>query len=216
MILELPKKFDFPYTEIVGGELIIHQVLRYEDLMYELTYCLKKKRCVYCGKKLKINNSTLDHRYPRDTGGISITNNLFPCCASCNSDKGNFTHEEYLILKNLSKEERKAFKKKIQKINQRMMKKIGYKLPKKWVIYEDVSTIKYEEPNYYIKGKKFHRIIEFYEINKKIPRPVIVDKNNYLLDGFNIIFFANEFGIKEIPVIRLENVEFRPRKREEN
>ena len=87
MIMELPKKFEFPFAKVKGGILEIYRLERFEDLMYELTYALKKKRCVYCGKKLKRTNSTLDHRYPRDTGGISITNNLFPCCSKCNSNK---------------------------------------------------------------------------------------------------------------------------------
>ena len=50
-------------------------------------------------------------------------------------------------------------------------------------------------------------MLYFYKKYQKLPRPIIVDKNNKLLDGYNIIVFANDFNIKKIPVIKLENVE---------
>ena len=56
---------------------------------------------------MKKNKRTLDHRYPRDTGGVSITNNLFPCCHKCNTAKGNLTHKEFLDCRDMSKPERK-------------------------------------------------------------------------------------------------------------
>lgn len=96
MNIELPRKFNLPFVRIEEEQLILDYVRRYEDLMYELTYAQKEKRCIYCGKKLNKNNRTIDHLYPRCTGGISITNNLFPCCSPCNEDKGNLTHDEYL------------------------------------------------------------------------------------------------------------------------
>ena len=207
MIMELPKKFKFPFAEVKDGILEIYRLERFEDLMYELTYALKKKRCVYCGKKLKRTNSTLDHRYPRDTGGISITNNLFPCCSKCNSNKGNLTHEEYLNARDLSKRDKKEYIKKLYKYREKTMKKIGFKLPKKWVTWEDINRINYKKTYPELRGKRYCKILEFYQKYKKLPRPIIVDKNNQLLDGYNIVLFARDFKIKQIPVIKLENVE---------
>ena len=207
MIMELPKKFKFPFAEVKDGILEIDRLERFEDLMYELTYALKKKRCVYCGKKLKRTNSTLDHRYPRDTGGISITNNLFPCCSKCNSNKGNLTHEEYLNARDLSKRDKKEYIKKLYKYREKTMKKIGFKLPKKWVTWEDINRINYKKTYPELRGKRYCKILEFYQKYKKLPRPIIVDKNNQLLDGYNIVLFARDFKIKQIPVIKLENVE---------
>lgn len=207
MIMELPRKFEIEsYAKVEDGKLYIYRLERFEDLMYELTYASKKKKCVYCGKKLKRKNSTLDHRYPRDTGGISITNNLYPCCSKCNSKKGGLTHDEYLKIMDLPKIEMKQMNRQFMKHKEKIMKKIGYKLPKKWVIFLEVSEIKYHKPEQDLRGKKYHRILEFYEKYKKLPRPVIVDVNNKLLDGYNIILFANDSKIKTIPVIRLDNV----------
>lgn len=207
MIMELPERFKLPFAEVVNGELKIYRLERFEDMIYELTYAIRKKRCVYCGKKLTRTNSTLDHRYPRDTGGISITNNLFPCCSKCNSNKSNLTHEEYLKAKDLSKKERKRYTKEIFRYREKIMRKIGFKLPRKWVTFENINMVKYQKSEQDLRGKKYHRIVEFYEKYHKLPRPIIVDKNNHLLDGYNIIVFAKDFKIQTIPVIKLENVE---------
>lgn len=206
MIMELPKKYESPFARVKNGILEIYRKERFEDLMYELTYALKKRRCIYCGKKLKRSNSTLDHRYPRDTGGISITNNLFPCCCKCNSAKSNLTHNEYLKIRSLSAKEKKAYLKELSQYRERIMRKIGFKLPRKWVTFEDINTIKYQKMITDLRGKRYCRIVEFYQKYGKLPKPVIVDKSNYLLDGYNIILFAKDYKIKKIPVIKLENV----------
>ena len=206
MIIQLPKKFSLlPIAEVKDDTLFIYQLTRFEDLMYELTYACKKRRCIYCGKKLNMKDSTLDHRYPRDTGGVSITNNLYPCCPKCNSRKGNLTHEEYLKMRGLPKRERKKYIKTLIKYKERIFKRIGFKLPNRWITYENINYIDYPKKQV-LRGKKYHRTVEFYQKYKKLPRPAIIDKNNKLLDGYNIIIFANDFDIKIIPVIKLDNV----------
>ncbi len=206
MYMDIPKRFKLSFAEINEGDLYIYKLLRFEDMMYEITYSLKEKKCVYCGKRLSISNRTLDHRYPRDTGGISITNNLFPCCSNCNSSKSNLTHDEYLVLRKLSKKDRKKYLRHVYSYNKKIMRKIGYKLPKKWVEESDVKLINYKSPEENLRGKKYYRIVEFYNENKRLPRPIIVDKNNNLLDGFNILLFAEDSKIKSVPIIQLENV----------
>mgnify|MGYP000299585900 CR=1 FL=1 len=131
----------------------------------------------------------------------------FPCCSKCNSDKSNLTHEEYLKVRSVSKKDRKKHVKQFTKYREKIMRKIGFKLPKKWVTFDKIDAIRYNKPEQDLKGKKYCRILEFYKKYQKLPRPIIVDKNNKLLDGYNIIVFANDFNIKKIPVIKLENVE---------
>lgn len=207
MIMELPRKFNSQYVSCTGDFLKIHQIVRFEELMYELAKAIKGKRCIYCGKKLKESNYTLDHRYPRDTGGVSITNNLFPCCEICNSAKGNLTHNEYLEIIGLSKRDKKKIVKDIFAHNDIIMKKIGFKLPRRWVEFQCAEKVHYIDPKCFNKGKKYRNIATFYKRNHRIPRPVIVDRNFNLLEGYNIILFAKEMDISEIPMIVLENVE---------
>lgn len=208
MIMDLPKKFCIEnYAKVENGVLYIYRLERIEDLMYELTYAMRKHRCVYCGKKLKRKNSTLDHRYPRDTGGVSIVNNLYPTCPLCNSHKSNFLHHEYLKICKLSKTERKKEIKKFYKHREKNMRKIGYMLPNKWVDYVNLSEIICRPPGEDLRGKKYHRIVAFWNTYNNLPKPVVLDRNNVLLDGYNIIIFARDFKINIIPVIKLDNVE---------
>lgn len=210
MILELPNQFKLSGIEVKDGCLIIHNSVRFEDLMYDLTYALRKNRCIYCGKKLNAKNRTLDHRYPRDTGGVSITNNLYPTCSVCNSRKSNLLHHEYLHIRKLRGKAKKKFLQKIIRQKEQIKRKIGYCLPKKWVSLVEMSKIKYDKVPNEMRGKRYCRILEFYEKYHKLPRPVIVDKRMRLLDGYNILFFAREFKIAKVPVVILENVEYKP------
>lgn len=73
------------------GKLYIEGNVNYERLIYNIVYSLKgKTRCYYCGKKLSAKNGTLDHKYPRCFGGISVPENLEPCCKGCNSIEKSF------------------------------------------------------------------------------------------------------------------------------
>ena len=198
MIMELPKKFNRPFAEVVDGTLIIYQLMRYDNLMYELAYAQRKKKCVYCGQKLRFKERTIDHRFPRDTGGVSITNNLFPCCSECNSDKGNLTHKEYMECKDMRKREHKEYVKQARKNKEKILERIGYVLPHKWVEFIKLSDVNCKEPKYVSRGKKYYRILEFYNQYKKVPRPIIVDRENQLLDGYNIILFAKLFNSSKV------------------
>ncbi len=42
--------------------------------------------CIYCGCKLTLETTTIDHIYPRSKGGSSIYRNLVACCSKCNGD----------------------------------------------------------------------------------------------------------------------------------
>lgn len=208
MIMDLPKKIYIEnYAKAEGGILYIYRLERFEDLMYEITYATREHICIYCGKKLTLKNSTLDHRYPRATGGVSIVNNLYPTCTSCNSHKSDCLHHQYLKICKMSNADKKKEIKKYRKHAEKIMKKIGYMLPKKWVETIDITDINCQQPSFLdLRGKKYHRIVAFWNENHKLPRPVVLDKNNVLLDGYNIIIFARDFNISTIPCIRLENV----------
>lgn len=206
MIMELPKKFYMSFAEVRDGELIIHRLERYEDLMYELTYELRKSKCIYCGKELKPKNRTLDHRYPRDTGGVSIVDNLYPTCSKCNSDKSNMTHDQYMHYRELSKGKRKEFRAQLECKREKRLRKKGFNLPDEWVTWVKVSEIIYEMPKDILRGKRYGRLVEHYEKYGNIGKPVVLDRSNKLLDGFNIVLFALDNDIKRIPAIKLDNV----------
>ncbi len=55
-------------------------------------------RCLYCGDRLSPFDKrgyTYEHLEPQALGGGHETENLYPCCKSCNSQKGKKTLEDY-------------------------------------------------------------------------------------------------------------------------
>lgn len=206
MIMELPNKFRMRYAEVINGELLIYENVRFEDLMYELTYATKKHRCYYCDKKLRKKTRTIDHAYPRDAGGISIIDNLYPSCSPCNSAKGNLTRDEYFHLVKLNPKEKREYRLDVAKNRKNIFRKRGFVLPKKWFTMVDIWSIDYQFASTELRGKRYHRILEFYNKYHRLPRPVILDKNMRLLDGYNCVLFARDHCLPEIPAIILENV----------
>jgi len=213
MIMDLPTQYRLKtYARVQKGALIIFRSTRYEDLMYSITYSLKKRVCIYCEKTMHERNCTLDHRYPIDLGGISITDNLFPCCPDCNSKKCNLTHEEYLVLLSLQDHDKKAYRKQVEKKNEEIKKAIGFRLPNEWVTYSSIHDILYHRPAIEIYGLQYSKIMEHHSRYGTFPRPIVVDSEFRLLDGYNIVFFARENNIENIPVIWLENVHYLTKK----
>lgn len=208
MIMELPKKFYAPYCTLLQGILYITSSVSYESMMYDLTYALRNQICVYCNTKVKRKaNATLDHRYPRSTGGVSITNNLFICCDKCNSQKGSLTHEEFLAMKKLPKERRSTYIRERQLEKERILKAKGFILPPEWISemkIEAVSCSIFTNPCSH--GKKYYRQKEFFETYNHLSRPIITDRNGVLLDGFTTYTIAVENHLDYIPAIKLENV----------
>lgn len=209
MIIELPEKFNYGnQAKLVDGILKIPSGVSWREFMYRLATASKGKKCWYCGKKLKKEEITMDHLYPQDLGGPTITNNLAPTCASCNTKKGNLTEKQYKELIKAPEKRRKEIKSKFYASNERHKCERGYFLPKEWITTRKIDNILVTWlMNESYTGKRYTKIENFYRAYKKLPYPIIVDRNNYLLDGFLILIFAKNNGITRVPTIVLENAE---------
>ena len=80
-------------------------------------------------------------------------------------------------------------------------------LPKEWISRIPVSSliITIDLPD--TTTNKYKKINEYYTRCGKFTKTIIVDKNNFVLDGFTVVLYARNNRIKEIPAIVLENVE---------
>ena len=56
----------------------------------------KIKPCVYCGKRLTLDNASFDHVKPISQGGYDRISNGAVACKSCNSRKGSKTPGEFM------------------------------------------------------------------------------------------------------------------------
>ncbi len=217
MIIELPEKFSLEDERkgvqafIKNGVLKITRQTSFRKAMVEIAYQMKgRDECQYCHRKLTKDEVTIDHMFPVDFGGPTITNNLLPACKECNGDKKrNMTYQQYMTFleeKDMGLENK--YLKALKKYQEELRKKKMYQIPKEWITEKEINDIiinmnLYE--NY--RKKRYKSYEEYYFKYGFLKKPIVVDKNGFLLDGFLQIMVAKNNNIKSIPVIQLENVE---------
>lgn len=215
MKIQLPKSFEYHekgiYANVHDGILEITPT-DFEKVMYQLTYQLKdRKRCYYCHRMFKSEDLTLDHVFPRDCGGVSIPNNLKPCCKNCNQLKSNLLPWQFKNVREVSKrgENVQQLIQYYQFYNWKKKEEIGILIPEAWYEmrkdYAVFTLITSEIP--FKESKKYQRIMELYETYGKICKPIVISQNRFVLDGFMSLLVAKNLGIKEpLPFVTLENV----------
>lgn len=213
MNIDLPQSFSCQfqkgYAIVQENTLKIKGDVKFRNLMYELTYDLRGKNCVYCGRSLKDGEETLDHGYPESMGGPTITNNLFPCCKNCNTHKNDYTQEEYEIFKQLRTDnERRKYHRQIILEQEKIRKSIGYNLPEDWVEEgkNDEVFVKFNLSENF-NSREYKRLKSHYRKYGNFSKPVIVDNKNILLSGFRVLMACKNLEVNRIPIIKLENVQ---------
>lgn len=196
--------------KIQDGLLTLQFPINFKDCMYALTYFMKgNEKCFYCNRTFPKDKITLDHFIPQNFGGPTIPNNLFPACKNCNCEKTNMLkpfYDSYLSLS--TTKERKQFVSDFQQMCHFLHRWYGFAFIKDWVEEKEIDHIIVNislDGSY--KGKKYRKIKEFYKQYQHFQKPLILDRKNFLLDGFTTLMFAKDNGIKVVPVIVLENVE---------
>ena len=211
MKISLPKNYSFNESAYVhNGILYIESLDSYRALMYDITYTLKwTARCSYCSKKIKRRKTaTLDHIIPQDLGGPTIPENLSITCPDCNSLKSNMSEQEFLHFLTLDPGKQKVFFDDLQLYKEYLNKRYVPLLPEEWLTYMSADEITvYPMSNEGTKCKSYKRVTTFYKKYNRLGKPVIVDKDYKLLDGFYTVLFAKNNSIDSIPTIILENVE---------
>ncbi len=218
MIIELPRNFSSSTKErhaIVrsDGILEIKGHCDFGKLMADIAYKMKgRKVCRYCHRKIDPQKMTIDHLYPQEFGGISITNNLGPACANCNRDKASLNEAEYIVMRALSSKRDKEiyYKERINAKNKRKYNCLinpGFDLPAEWIELRNAKNFNKVGPSkFYRKCRNYKRARSFIQKHKKLPKPVVISKNGIILEGESIYHAARDEHITWIPVVVLENV----------
>ena len=216
MIVKLPGRVDKRITDEYGayikkGILYLPQG-NFEEVMKALTYQIKGNQvCYFCGTSLTKDNRTLDHLYPRDYGGITVPNNLVPCCKTCNSEKkrnlNEIEYRRYSEVKN-NPQLAQEFWREYYARHECDRRNLGVTLPHDWyTLKNDFSVLALvKSDDKYKKSRQYIRINELYEMYNRICKPVVITRNNVVVDGILALMFAKNLQEKvEIPFVILEN-----------
>lgn len=150
---------------------------------------------------------TLDHIYPVSLGGPTIPQNLVPACRNCNGIKENMTPQQFQVYRNLKDEEqKKKFLKEYWSIKS-FQERWLHILPEEWISQAPISDLLVVMDLRNTNTRKYNRTRDYYSRCKQFPKPIIVDSQGFVLDGFTQVLYAKNNQIKEIPAIVLENVE---------
>ena len=60
-----------------------------------LSYRKQRGRCMYCGRKVALVDTDIEHKIPRSRGGTDRESNLQITCGRCNRRKGDMTDGEF-------------------------------------------------------------------------------------------------------------------------
>jgi hypothetical protein len=96
----------------------------------------------------------------------------------------------------------------LRKYQKELRNKKEYQIPKEWLTETTISDIVINMNLYENYRQKRYRSYEEYYIKYGyLKKPIVLDKNGFLLDGFLQVMVAKNHDIKSVPVIQLENVE---------
>lgn len=186
-----------------------NQFIDFRSIMAELTYELKGRNiCGYCVKEFDYTNITVDHLYPFSLGGPTIPENLIPSCKKCNQEKANLTVEEFFRLKMLPINERENLKKQMKKEHEEILRKGLPIAPKDFFTEENIGHIivplNISDP---FHTANFKSIVNHYKKYKQYKYPIVLDRKNYLIDGFYIVILAKKNNDTHLLATKLENVD---------
>lgn len=214
MIIRLPSHFIYnnratdSIAYVEDGILYMTKFTNFEDLMYTITYVLKGyDKCGYCGEKLTQKTRTMDHMYPRRWGGLSIPENLLPCCKKCNQDKKDMTYNQFLEWRKLSSPKaRDEFYKKCLKRNLRIARNGKFIIEREWLTPYDVREVVREISFKNLDPGKSKKLSAYYNNWKQYPHPAIVSSNGWFIKGLHILHHAKKIQKRRVMAVVLENV----------
>lgn len=197
---------------VEGNILYIYRPVDFKELMYALTNAIYDggKKCYYCGAEITERQRTMDHKYPMDFGGPTITDNLVPTCTKCNSSKSNLLEEQYkTFLEIENPENAKAYRTSIERNHKKIYAGKMKVLPEEWLCSKEypINEIEMRMQITVPIGRGYEYLKKRYSRYGTVLKPVVVSANKKLLDGFNVCLFAKTQSCwDKVDIIKLDNV----------
>lgn len=196
------------YAIVENGAMRIVGQIAYEKLMFCACYRKHGLVCAYCGSTLDKGDKTVDHKIPKAYGGVSILDNLVPACSKCNEEKSDLFFEEYVTLRTIQeKNDKKNYRSECIEKHKYEFSQRGACIPVEWIETEPQEVlVDFDFTTDFNKCSKYIKIEEFFKKFGKLPKALVISGNNRLIDGFNVLMFAKNEGIKNVPTIKLKNI----------
>lgn len=90
-------------SEILKDDNFTLNNFKYRKIVRNFLYNESSGTCPVCGKKVSINNITIDHIVAKSLGGKNVLENFIGMCKTCNESKDNMTVLEFLCSVELDK-----------------------------------------------------------------------------------------------------------------
>ena len=115
-------------------------------------------------------------------------------------------YKNFVRLKPYGKEKR--YLKALQQEKEVLRKLNEYQIPESWLSDHEVSSILvFLQLDNAEDFDKYKKVKLFYEQYGYFQKPIVIDKNGFLLDGFYNVFYAKKHNIRSLKAVRLDNVE---------
>ena len=102
----------------------------------------------------------------------------------------------------------KDYQRCLKKYQEGIRKKGLYQIPNEWITNKEITDIiNVISLTDDYKKKRYRSLEKYYKEYGIIKKPIIIDKNSFLLDGFLTLMVAKNYNTKSVPVIQLDNVE---------
>ena len=200
MNILLPKPpfvFNNGAAVVEGNLLYIYRPVDFRELMYALTNAIydEGRICYYCGAEITEKQRTMDHKYPQDFGGPTITDNLVPTCKKCNTTKGNLMEDEFKeFMKIENVEAAKAYRVAKERGHRKIHTGKVSVIPEEWICPKDyplneiLEFVELSKSSYYYVISNTKKEDKDQEIKEKIKQSMIV---NYGVEHY----FQNELNM---------------------
>lgn len=181
--------------------------ISWEKVAIDITYSIYgKKICQYCLRRM--DKVSIDHKYARNCGGVSIPNNLIPACRRCNGTKNDLNISQFKSWRAMKdKKLRTKYRANIFIRNEQIRYEKGFELHKKWTVENlNISEITIMNKISRKENKKYEKALDFIKKYGNVPNPLVISKNGVLLEGHSLYLAEVDSNLKEVPVLRLDNV----------